>query len=52
MDDRVIAMNQLKVLPLSQLILSVYPDLYAIHNLSDQVNSIHPPSVDFKSFFQ
>ncbi|KAI9561908.1 hypothetical protein GHT06_012870 [Daphnia sinensis] len=38
LDDRVFAMNQLKVLPLSQLILSVYPDMYAIHNLHDQVN--------------
>ena len=47
MDDRVIAMNQLKVLPLSQLILSVYPDLYAIHNLNDEVNFVHPPSVNF-----
>ena len=37
LDDRVFAMNQLKALPLSQLILSVYPDLYAIHNLHDQV---------------
>lgn len=36
LDDRVFAMNQLKVLPLSQLILSVYPDMYAIHNLHDQ----------------
>jgi len=36
LDDRVYAMNQLKVLPLSQLIQSVYPDLYAVHNLNDQ----------------
>ncbi|EFX84798.1 hypothetical protein DAPPUDRAFT_209148 [Daphnia pulex] len=37
LDERVFAMNQLKALPLSQLILSIYPDLYAIHNLHDQV---------------
>lgn len=30
-------MNQLKALPLSQLIFSIYPDMYAIHNLHDQV---------------
>jgi len=36
LDDRVYAMNQLKVLPLCQLIQSVYPDLYAVHNLNDQ----------------
>jgi len=29
-------MNQLKVLPLSQLMQSIYPDLYAVHNLNDQ----------------
>lgn len=38
LDDRVYAMNQFKVMPLSQLILTVYPDLYAVHNLNDQVS--------------
>jgi len=32
-------MNQLKVLPLPQLMQSIYPDLYAVHNLNDQVSS-------------
>lgn len=36
LDDRVFAMNQFKVLPLSQLMLCVYPDLYSIHNLNEQ----------------
>ncbi|CAG5084247.1 Similar to SEC24B: Protein transport protein Sec24B (Homo sapiens) [Cotesia congregata] len=36
LDDRMFAMCQMKSLPLSQLMLMVYPDLYPIHNLDDQ----------------
>ncbi|KAH0534755.1 hypothetical protein KQX54_007979, partial [Cotesia glomerata] len=36
LDDRIFAMCQMKSLPLSQLMLMVYPDLYPIHNLDDQ----------------
>ena len=43
-------MNQLKVLPLSQLILSVYPDLYPIHNLNDQVKLFELVNMKRSSF--
>ncbi|XP_037068145.1 LOW QUALITY PROTEIN: protein transport protein Sec24A-like [Pollicipes pollicipes] len=36
LDERSYAMSQLKCLPLSQLMTSVYPDLYAVHLLSDE----------------
>ncbi|CAH0392823.1 unnamed protein product [Bemisia tabaci] len=42
LDDRVFAMNQMKCLPLTFLIQSVYPDLYPVHYL-DQV-----PEVEFE----
>ncbi|XP_051176708.1 protein transport protein Sec24A isoform X2 [Leptopilina boulardi] len=35
-DDRIFAMCQLKTLPLSQLIQTIYPDLYAVHTLDDK----------------
>ncbi|XP_057335344.1 protein transport protein Sec24A [Microplitis mediator] len=35
LDDRIFTMCQMKSLPLSQLMLMVYPDLYPIHNLDD-----------------
>ncbi|XP_043484363.1 protein transport protein Sec24A [Leptopilina heterotoma] len=35
-DDRIFAMCQLKTLPLSQLIQTIYPDLYAVHSLNDK----------------
>jgi protein transport protein SEC24 len=37
-DDRVFAMCQFKSLPLDALMQSVYPDLYPLHNLTDEVN--------------
>jgi len=36
-DDRVFAMCQFKSLPLDALMQSVYPDLYPLHNLTDEV---------------
>jgi len=36
LDERSYAMTQLKCLPLSQLITSLYPDLYAVHQLTDE----------------
>ncbi|KAK9503305.1 hypothetical protein O3M35_011905 [Rhynocoris fuscipes] len=35
LDDRVFAMCQMKSLPLCQLIQTIYPDLYPVHNLSE-----------------
>jgi protein transport protein SEC24 len=35
LDDRVHFMNQMKTLPLSTLIQSIYPDLYPIHNVAN-----------------
>ncbi|XKL62561.1 hypothetical protein PGB90_002394 [Kerria lacca] len=35
-DDRVYSMYQMKCIPLDRLIQIVHPDLYAIHNLSEQ----------------
>ena len=37
MDDRVYAMNLCKTMPLKYLMLCIYPNLYAIHNLDDRV---------------
>jgi hypothetical protein len=37
-DDRVFAMCQFKSLPLDALMQSVYPDLYPLHNLTDEVS--------------
>ncbi|XP_033231319.1 protein transport protein Sec24A [Belonocnema kinseyi] len=36
LDDRVYAMCQLKTLPLSHLIQTIYPDLYPVHALDDK----------------
>lgn len=36
LDDRVFAMCEMKTLPLYLLIQQVYPDLYSIHNLTDE----------------
>uniref|UniRef100_A0A0V0G5J3 Putative vesicle coat complex copii subunit sfb3 n=1 Tax=Triatoma dimidiata TaxID=72491 RepID=A0A0V0G5J3_TRIDM len=35
LDDRVFAMCQMKSLPLTQLIQTIYPDLYPVHNLHE-----------------
>ncbi|BES93297.1 Sec23/Sec24 beta-sandwich domain [Nesidiocoris tenuis] len=35
LDDRVFAMCHMKTLPLFQLIQSIYPDLYPVHNISE-----------------
>ncbi|KAL1139045.1 hypothetical protein AAG570_009106 [Ranatra chinensis] len=35
LDDRVYAMCQMKTLPLQQLMQSIYPDLYPVHNILD-----------------
>uniref|UniRef100_A0A0A9X976 Protein transport protein Sec24A n=4 Tax=Lygus hesperus TaxID=30085 RepID=A0A0A9X976_LYGHE len=35
LDDRVFAMCQMKSLPLSQLIQTIYPDLYPVHNITE-----------------
>ena len=37
MDDRVYAMNLCKTMPLKYLMLTIYPNLYAVHNLDDKV---------------
>ncbi|XP_015122923.1 protein transport protein Sec24B [Diachasma alloeum] len=39
LDDRVYSMCQMKTLPLSQLIQTVYPDFYPIHALDDTKNT-------------
>lgn len=36
LDDRVFAMCEMKTMPLCYLIQQVYPDLYPIHNLTDE----------------
>src|SRR5690606_2410314 len=36
-DDRVYAMNLCKTMPLRYLMLCIYPNLYAVHNLDDKV---------------
>lgn len=38
LDDRVFAMCQMKCLPLSLLLQSIYPDLYPVHNLEQQAH--------------
>lgn len=37
MDERIYTMNLCKTLPLRYLMLTIYPNLYAIHNLDDKV---------------
>ncbi|XP_063220045.1 protein transport protein Sec24A [Bacillus rossius redtenbacheri] len=48
LDDRLFAMCQMKTLPLGQLIQTIYPDLYPVHNLDDQnvkyVNGVPVPN--------
>lgn len=36
LDERVYAMNQMKTLPLSQLMPYIYPAMYAVHNLDEK----------------
>jgi protein transport protein SEC24 len=36
MDDRVYAMNLCKTMPLKYLMMTIYPHLYAVHNLDDK----------------
>jgi protein transport protein SEC24 len=38
LDDRVHFMNQMKTLPLTYLIQSIYPDLFPIHNVANAVS--------------
>ena len=40
LDDRVIALEAFKTRPCSALIQSVYPNLYPVHMLDDQVGYI------------
>ena len=40
LDDRVYAMNLMKTMPLKFLMLVIYPNLYAIHNLDDKKVSV------------
>ncbi|ESO87063.1 hypothetical protein LOTGIDRAFT_210457 [Lottia gigantea] len=35
-DDRVFALQQFKVLPISYLLQSIYPSLYPVHNITEQ----------------
>lgn len=42
LDDRVFAMCEMKTLPLYQLMQQVYPDLYPIHNLTDEGGFLDP----------
>ncbi|RNA12192.1 transport Sec24A-like isoform X1 [Brachionus plicatilis] len=37
LDERIYAMNLCKTLPLKYLMLTIYPNLYAIHNLDDKL---------------
>ena len=39
LDERVYSMNLMKTMPLKYLLLTIYPHLYAIHNLDDKVGS-------------
>ncbi|GAB6024255.1 Protein transport protein Sec24A, variant 2 [Chamberlinius hualienensis] len=45
LDERVFAMNQMKTLPLTQLMPYIYPAMYAVHNLDDKkdVSVPQPP---------
>ncbi len=38
LDDRVFALEQVKTLPLNFLLLELYPNLYPVHSLDDQVS--------------
>lgn len=38
LDERCFSMQQLKVMPLSLVMLSIYPKMYPIHELSDEVH--------------
>ena len=38
LDERCFAMQQFKVMPLSLVMLSIYPKMYPIHELSDEVS--------------
>ena len=38
LDDRVYALEQIKTLPLNYFLLELYPSLYPVHSLDDQVS--------------
>lgn len=38
LDERCFAMQQFKVMPLSLVMLCIYPKMYPIHELSDEVS--------------
>lgn len=38
LDERCFAMQQFKVMPLGLVMLSIYPKMYPIHELSDEVS--------------
>ena len=40
LDERCFAMQQFKVMPLSLVMLSIYPKMYPIHDLSDEVSIV------------
>ena len=40
LDERCFSMQQLKVMPLSLVMLSIYPKMYPIHELSDEVRLV------------
>lgn len=44
LDERVYAMEQMKTIPLNNLLTYIYPNLYPIHNLNDQ-NSLNEDDI-------
>ena len=51
LDERCFAMQQFKVMPLSLAMLSVYPKMYPIHDLSDEVSiAIASPPKHFEGW--
>ena len=40
LDERCFSMQQLKVMPLNLVMLSIYPKMYPIHELSDEVRVV------------
>ena len=50
LDERVYAMNLMKTMPLKYLLLTIYPHLYAIHNLDDKVGHLNGAVVLWNGF--
>jgi len=46
MDDRVYAMNLCKTMPLKYLMMTIYPHLYAVHNIDDKKTVVDSTDVE------